>query len=175
MSRLYGKAIQAGYLVPALEPAMRFWTRHLGIGPFFVMPAPQFAWLRNHGRDAERTDIISQVALAQSGEVQIELIVPGEAPSTYRDFLSAGGRGLHHLGMASEDFEAQREAALAAGLTIATEGASQRTRFAYLQPPPEAPGPIVELIDMVPVMQDIFARVRAASQGWDGRDPVRHF
>ncbi len=174
MSRLYGGAMQAGYLVEALEPAIAFWTGTLGIGPFFIMPPPQFVWLRNGGKDAERTDIISQVALAHSGAMQIELIVPGPAPSTYRDFLAEGGRGLHHVGMASEDFDAQRDAALSAGLTIATEGASQRTRFAYLQPPPDTPGPIVELIDMVPVMREIFERVRSASIDWDGSDPVRH-
>lgn len=175
MSRLYGNAIQAGYLVDALEPAIAFWTRTLGIGPFFIMPPPQFTWLRHDGQDAARTDIIGQVALAHSGNIQIELIVPGPAPSTYRDFLDAGGKGMHHVGMASERFDEQREAAIAAGMAVATEGASQRTRFAYLQPPPGAPGPIVELIDMVPVMTEIFEHVRAASQEWDGSDPVRRF
>ncbi|WP_159981427.1 MULTISPECIES: VOC family protein [unclassified Novosphingobium] len=175
MSRLYGNAIQAGYLVEALEPAIAFWTGTLGIGPFFVMPPPQFAWLRHGGQDAARTDIIGQVALAQSGDIQIELIVPGPAPSTYRDFLGSGRSGMHHLGMASDRFDEQREAAIASGMTVATEGASQRTRFAYLQPPPGAPGPIIELIDMVPVMTEIYERMRAASQGWDGRDPMRAY
>jgi len=175
MSRLYGNAIQAGYLVEALEPAIAFWTGMLGIGPFFVMPPPQFAWLSNDGQETERTDIIGQVALAQSGDIQIELIVPGPDASTYRDFLAGGGRGMHHLGMASDRFDDQRSAAIVAGMTVATEGATQRTRFAYLQPPPDAPGPIIELIDMVPVMTEIYERVRAASQGWDGRDPMRAY
>lgn len=174
MSRFYGEAMQAGYLVEALEPAITYWTDTLGIGPFFVMPPPEFVWLRHGGEEAQDTAIISQVALAHSGAMQIELIVPGPAPSTYRDFLAEGQRGLHHIGMASEDFDAQRQAALDAGLTVATEGASQRTRFAYMQPPAGAPGPIIELIDMVPVMRDIHGRVKAAAQGWDGRDPIRH-
>lgn len=174
MSRIYGKAFQAGYLAEALEPAIHFWTGTLGIGPFFIMPTPQFVWLRNGGVEAPDTRIIDAVALASSGDMQIELIVPGPAPSTYRDFLDGGGRGLHHLGMASEDFDAQRDEALAAGLAIATEGASQRTRFAYLAPPAGSPGPIIELIDMVPLMIEIRDRVRAAAQGWDGSDPVRH-
>lgn len=174
MSRFYGEAMQAGYLVEALEPAIAYWTKSLGIGPFFVMPRPEFIWLRNGGEDVDDTAIISQVALAHSGAMQIELIVPGPAPSTYRDFLAAGGRGLHHIGMASDDFDAQRQAALGAGLTVATEGASQRTRFAYMQPAAGAPGPIVELIDMVPVMREIYAHVKTASLGWDGSDPVRH-
>lgn len=173
MSRLFGRAIQAGYLVDALEPAMRYWTETLGIGPFLVMPPASFLSLSHRGVEAADKDVIAAVALAQGGDIQIELIVPGPAPSTYRDFLGSGGRGVHHLGFASHDFDAQRAAALAAGLSSAMEGRSARTRFAYFEGPADAPGPIVELIEMSPVITDVFERVRAASIGWAGEDPIR--
>ncbi len=173
MSRQYGKAIQAGYLVDALEPAMRYWSEQMGIGPFFVLPAPRFLSLTHNGQPTEARDVIAEVALAQSGDLQIELIVPGPAPSTYRDFLASGGRGLHHLGFASHDFDAQRDRAIAAGLVSVMEGASDRTRFAYLDSASPAPGPIVELIEMGPAITAIFDQVRAASADWDGTDPIR--
>lgn len=174
MSRYLGEAIQLGYLVDALEPAIHFWSQTLGIGPFFIMPPSSFATLKHHDMETAERDIIAQVALGQSAGMQIELIVPGPAPSTYRDFLDEGRRGLHHIGFACNDFDAHREAALQAGLTPVTEGASIRTRFSYLEGAKDAPAPIVELIEMSPVIASIFDRVRTASIGWDGRDPIRH-
>ena len=115
----------------------------------------------------------AMISAAESGGIQIELIVPGPAPSTYHDFLQSGGRGVHHIGFASHDFDAQRAAGLEAGLSIAMEGRSARTRFSDLEGPAAAPGPIVELIEMSPVITDVFERVRTAAAGWAGEDPIR--
>lgn len=175
MSRLHGGAFQICYLVEALEPALAYWTGTLGIGPFFVLPPRRFEWLSYGGRPAEDHAINAGLALGYSGDTQIELIVPGPAPSPYRDFLAAGGRGVHHLGFASRNFERQRSAAIGNGLRVVLEGASSLARFAYLEGDPGYPGTLIELIEMSDTIESVFARIKAASIGWDGRDPVRHF
>jgi hypothetical protein len=45
-------------------------------------------------------------------------------------------------------------------------------RFAYLETD-EIPGSMVELIESGPAINEFFALVRRAAQGWDGSDPVR--
>lgn len=173
MSRHFGPAIQTCYLADDLEPALDYWTRQLGVGPFFILPVRQFMRLTRHGVETDRRDIISAVALGQSGDMQIEIIVPGPDPSTYRDFLDAGHRGVHHLGVAAHDYDAQLATARAVGMTVAMEGHSQLTRFAYLEGDTARPGTVIELIEMTPAISGLFKQVRDASIGWDGRDPIR--
>lgn len=174
LSILFGPAFQTGYLVEALAPALDHWTRRCGIGPFFILPPRRFDALSVHGCPADDHAIIADVALAYSGDLQIELIVPGPAPSTYRDHIGRRGYGLHHLGVACDDYDRQRAAALARGFVATTEGRSPLARFAYMEPrgPGEA-GSIIELIEMNPAIADIFAHIKDAARNWDGRDPVR--
>lgn len=173
MSRRFGPILQHCYLVDELAPALAHWTGVLGIGPFFILPPRRFVWLLFRGRLAPSHAINAGLALGYSGETQIELIVPGTAPSPYRDFLDLGGSGVHHLGFAARDFERRREEALASGMRVVMEGASTLTRFAYLEDDPAYPGTLVELIEMSDEVERIFASIHAASVGWDGSDPVR--
>ncbi len=117
--------------------------------------------------------MIAAVALGQLDDLQIELIVPGDGASTYHRFIGAGGRGLHHMGYMAPDFDASRQAALAAGLKVATEGRSQATRFAYLENPAALAQPCLELIAASDAIVDVLAMVARAHAGWDGSEPVR--
>ncbi len=176
MSRLYGPVFQNCYLTDDLDAELAYWTGTLGVGPFFVLPPRTFAALTVHGeerRTAEERAIIGAVALAFTGDTQIEIIVPGPAPNIYRDFLNAGGKGVHHLGIASRDFDIQYRRAVENGLPILMEGASPLARFAYIEADPTRPGTILELIEMDPRIEAVFDRVRAASVDWDGTDPIR--
>lgn len=171
---MIGPVFQLGYLVPSLDEAMAQWTASFGVGPFFVLPPRHFAELANDGLPTGQRDIIAGVALSYLGDLQIELIVPGPAPSTYRRFLDAGGSGLHHLGVASHDYAGERAALIAAGGTIETEGRTDLTRFAYVRGSVAHPGSIIELIEMSPQISDAFASIKAATHDWDGQNPIRH-
>jgi 4-hydroxyphenylpyruvate dioxygenase-like putative hemolysin len=114
------------------------------------------------------------VALGQLGSLQIELIVPGPAPSTYQEFLARGGQGLHHYGYLTDDFDAARTNAMACGMTAVTEGGSQLTRFSYLEAHDAPAGTVVELVEATPAMTAFVATVAQAHEGWDGNQPVRH-
>lgn len=167
----FGPIFQLGYLVEALEPAIAHWVDAFGAGPFFVLSPRVFLELSVNGKPSDDRRMIDAVALGQLGELQIELIVPGPAPSTYHDFLDQGQRGLHHVGIMSKRFDLDHAAAFDRGYVPETEARTALTRIAYFRPP--GAGSIVELVEHNDPTEQAFGRIREASLGWDGRAPVR--
>ena len=78
MSTRFGKIAQIGYVVRDIDAAMENWLRH-GVGPWFYVDDVEIDYFRYRGVDS---DMKMSVALANSGDVQLELIQPrNEAPS----------------------------------------------------------------------------------------------
>src|SRR4029077_17026790 len=71
MSRLFGPMRQVGIVVRDIEKAMRHWVEVCGIGPWFYAEQLPLTEFRYKGRVY---DIRMSVALANSGDVQLELI-----------------------------------------------------------------------------------------------------
>lgn len=175
MSLHFGPIFQNAYIVQDFDKALEHWTKVIGVGPFYLFPMPiVFSSLEYRGRPATNRDLTSKVALAYSGDTQIEIIQPGTAPSPYHEFLDAGHRGLQHLGALAHDFDAQLEAARRAGVPVAMEGVLPGFRFAYLETDVGHPGAMIELIELAPEAKAMIDMIKAASVGWDGRDPVRN-
>jgi catechol 2,3-dioxygenase-like lactoylglutathione lyase family enzyme len=102
---------QVAIVVHDLEQvAKNYWTI-LGIGPWsiFEWEAPLVYDRTYHG---ERAWARERIALAQVGDVQLELVQPVEGPSIYRDWLEEHGEGLHHMNFLVDDVD-QAVAALA--------------------------------------------------------------
>ena len=57
MSRFFGEIRQAGYVVPDIEAAMDYWSRELGVGPWFYNPkrADRELPLRRRGATSRTT------------------------------------------------------------------------------------------------------------------------
>src|SRR5215212_6342322 len=92
MSRLFGPMRQVGIVVRDIEKAMRHWAEVCGVGPWFYAEQLPLMEFRYKGRVY---DIKMSVALANSGDVQLELIQQRcDSPSLYRDFLAAGHEGM---------------------------------------------------------------------------------
>src|SRR5690349_11330947 len=120
MSRIFGPVTQNGYVVADLEEAMRHWTQILGVGPFFALPNSTFQSHRYKGQESSPE---IRIALANSGDLQIELIQQvNAAPSPYVDFLKDGKPGLHHLSVWSRNYDADVARYDAMGLTRLSEG-----------------------------------------------------
>lgn len=171
MSRLFGDIRQIGIVVRDIEGAMRHWAEVCGVGPWFYaerLPITAFSY------GGERHDDIHiSVALANSGDVQLELIQQRcRSPSMYQDFLAAGREGMQHWSSWPTDYDARLNQALAQGYTIGQQGDSPRGRFVYLKDEGH-PGTVIEMADMTVGRRRIFDGVRAAADGWDGRDPIR--
>lgn len=175
MSRAFGPIFQIAYVVEDIEAHVAHWTRTMGVGPFFSFPLPlEFEWLEVDGRRAAKdVDMYRAVALAYSGETMIELIQPGSAPSTYRDFLESGRTGIHHLGTFTDRYDEQVAAARAAGLGVVLEGVLPMSRFAYVETGIGFPATMIEIIEPKPAMTALFDGIKAAGKAWDGTRPLR--
>ena len=66
-----GKPMQIAFVPEDFDAALRHWTENMGVGPFFVMERIRLEDARFMG---EPSDCTFTIALAQWGDVQIELI-----------------------------------------------------------------------------------------------------
>jgi len=72
MSRLFGDMRQVGIVVRDIEAAMRHWVEVCGVGPWFYADRLAVTDYTYAGRRYDDTHI--SIALANSGDVQLELI-----------------------------------------------------------------------------------------------------
>jgi hypothetical protein len=169
----FGEIRQLGYVVPDIEAAMDYWSRVLGVGPFFYaerVPVVNFTY-----RGAPSSPVTS-VALANSGAVQVELIQQrNDAPTMYRDFVAAKGSGLQHVAYWTQNFDADMERLSARGFKVGMGGeVGARGRFVYFETEYH-PGAVIELSEVEGPKGRMFDLIRNAATGWDGSDPVRPF
>ncbi len=171
MSRHFGPVRQNGYVVRDIEAAMDYWTRTLGVGPFFFIEEVPVQNFRYRGVPS---DLRMSVALANSGPLQIELIQQrNAAPSMYRDFLADGEEGLQHIAFWAEDFDAVLEEAFRLGFREGHSGEIGRDgRFVYLDSPGHS-GSVIELSEVSGAKGKFFVSVREAAETWDGSTRIR--
>ena len=173
MSVFFGEIRQLGYVVPDIVAAMDYWSRVLGVGPFFYaerVPVVNFTYR------GEPSSPITSVALANSGPVQVELIQQrNDAPTMYRDFVNAKGSGLQHVAYWTQNFDADMARLKARGLKVGMGGeVGARGRFVYFETEYH-PGAVIELSEVEGPKGKMFDLIRNASLRWDGSDPVRPF
>jgi hypothetical protein len=173
VSVFFGEIRQLGYVVPDIIAAMDYWSRVLGVGPFFYaerVPVVNFTYR------GEPSAPITSVALANSGAVQVELIQQrNDAPTMYRDFVHAKGSGLQHVAYWTQNFDADMARLTARGLKVGMGGeVGARGRFVYFETEYH-PGAVIELSEVEGPKGRMFDLIRNAATGWDGSDPVRPF
>ena len=173
MSRFLGEIRQLGYVVHDIEAAMDYWSRTLGVGPWFYNPKVP---IENYRYRGESHQPHNSVALANSGFVQVELIqVRNDVPSMYRDFLQAGNTGLQHVAYWTSDYDADLARLQAEGFEAVMSGeVGERGRFVYFDTEYH-PGTVIELSEVAGPKGRMFDLIRQASEGWDGTNPVRPF
>jgi hypothetical protein len=163
--------MQLCWVVPDLEPAIAHWVRSAGAGPFFVFESLHFDDGLYRGRPADIQPC--RAAIGQFGDMQIELVAPTDAgPGVWTDVVEAGKLGFHHVGLYCSDYDAERAAYLADGSEMAFEGLMMGAKTCYVDTTPTL-GFMTELITANPVAEAVFAQFRQASEGWDGKDPIR--
>lgn len=164
----WGPARQIGYVVRDLDATIESFVS-MGIGPWFVLRELRLRTLYR----GEPCEVVQSMALANSGDLQIELIRQHcDTPSIFTEFLDRHGEGFHQLAWWVEDFDAAVEAGEAAGFPVVWAGAEEGTSYAYLEPP-SGPVTIIEIMKRTEVTEGMAALVRGAAAGWDGTDPVR--
>jgi hypothetical protein len=174
MSRIFGAVAQNGYVVRDIEAAMAHWTNVMGVGPWYFFEKVE---LENFTYKGEPSPLEMKVALANSGDLQIELIQQvNDAPSMYRDFLAAGHEGLQHVAYWTTEYQALYDKALAMGFRVGHQGqvGGPKGRFAYFDTDGH-PGSVIEISDISGNKRSLFEFIKKASIGWDGKDPIRRF
>jgi hypothetical protein len=173
MSRLLGPIRQSGFVVPDLDKALEHWIGHVGIGPWFLIDNVKAELFWHRGAESA---VEMRVALANSGELQIELIEQtNAAPSMFREFLDAGGLGLQHLGFWTCNYQFTYDRMCSLGYRVGQEGriGGPNGRFAYFEATGPHAGTVIELSDISGGKGAFFDTVRQAAIDWDGSDPIR--
>jgi hypothetical protein len=146
------------------------WVNAFGIGPFHVL-GPIDAASTYRG---QASGITIQVAVAQAGPVQIELIAQRcERPSIFREWRTLHGGALHQLCTITSDYESKRAQFERMGYAVVTEIlAPDGQRIAFVDTVDHF-GFYTEIVDATPgFVRGLSVMARTCAE-WDGVDPVR--
>jgi hypothetical protein len=171
VSRLFGSIAQIGYVVDDIESSMQRWIDHC-VGPWFYVEHVETDYFRHRGVDSP---VELSIALASSGDVQLELIQQrNDAPSMYRELLDAGRTGAQHVAYWTRDYQTLYDRALDFGYRVGQEGCigGDAGRFCYFDTEHEQ-GTVIELSDISGPKGQFFAHIRRAAETWDGSRPIR--
>lgn len=173
MTRLTtNQVFQAAWVVPDIEEAAQHWADTFGVGPFFRTDFESGPGLTYRGEPGE---LKMQVAWAQGGDTQIELLQPSsEAPNIYRDLVSPGDSRFHHVCFWSLDMAADIAAMTETGYPVAMASGPGATQFAYFDTS-EKNGHMIEILERQDAIVGLFESVTQAAANWDGDRPLREF
>jgi hypothetical protein len=166
-----GRLIQTAFITKDIHASMREMTRTLGVGPWFLRERGVFPRQVYRGQPA--TTALA-IAMGYAGDMQFEIIQQLDgSPSVYREVAERNGYGLHHFGVAAEDYEASVAHYAKAGFTLVYEAeVVHGARVGYFDTQGALPA-MIEVIEFRPATRAMFDGFRDAARGWDGRDPVR--
>ena len=150
---------QIAIVVKDLELVAENYWKILGIGPWaiFKWEAPLVYDRKYHGQAVWARE---KIALAQVGNMQLELVQPVEGPSIYRDWLEEHGEGLHHMNFLVDDVDEAAEVLAIEGFTSIQSGRfeprEQKGAYNYIDIKPLRaiwePVHIGEIIGAEPIM-----------------------
>ena len=165
-----GEVMQLAFVPADFDAALAHWLK-IGAGPFFALDHVQLDEVCYRGQPAQ---IDFSMVLGYWGDLQIELIRQhNAAPSIYKSWRDAGGEGLHHVCILTDDMAAARAACAAAGATVEQEGKVPGGGEVIYVDTGGGPGTMVEILKPAPGGREFFGMMREAHRGWDGADPVR--
>ena len=119
---------QVGIVVKDLKKAIEYYTRVFGIGPFTsVVFTPEESWVKGNPFPMKLN-----IALAQMGPVQMELLEPIE-DGPHKWFLDSNGEGLHHLGFHVDNYDAWIDYLKREGIEILMNADTDVPGFGHLR------------------------------------------
>lgn len=136
--------VQIGIIVRDVEATTRAYAEVFGIPQPAIVPIADdpFARTRCHGQASTAK---GKAAFFDLGPVQMELIEPIGAPSTWEEFLRTHGEGLHHIAFKTQDMHAALEMLQAKGIKTIQQGGWDGGEYAYVDSSKQL-GTILELL-----------------------------
>jgi hypothetical protein len=160
---------QLGFVVDDLLAAAARWARVHAVGPFHVLPPVEVS-CTYRGTESE---IAMQIAVAQAGPVQIELIEQlCDRASVFRDLFAPAQSGFHQLCTVSPDYEGKKAHLAQLGYEMASEIIANGSRVAYFDTVRDF-GFFTEVVEETPGFLDQLGKIARTCAEWDGADPVR--
>jgi hypothetical protein len=159
---------QLGHVVDDVIAAAARWAQVFGIGPFHVMPVAEQRLI--YGDDVRSVRI--QVAVAQAGPVQIELIQQHcDTPSIYHGWSRGGTSSFHQIATVTDNYDTKKAQFRSAGFDV-IESAGGKLRVGYVDTVAEF-GFYTEIIEHSPSFMTQLEAIAQTCANWDGTDPVR--
>jgi methylmalonyl-CoA/ethylmalonyl-CoA epimerase len=133
---VFTETMQIGIVVPDLDAAMKAYEGY-GIGPWTIhqfAPGEMKRWRDVNGESDKPA--ATRFAAANVGGVQWELIQPLDDKSIFAKFLKEKGPGVHHIAVASPDYEGLLKSEAKRGNTLVMDcelgGQFEGIKVAYL-------------------------------------------
>jgi hypothetical protein len=161
---------QMGFVVAGdVTTAATRWAHVFGVGPFHVLPVfDQHVMYRG-----QESTITCQVAVAQAGPVQIELIQQlCDRPSVFREWSQDGTCVFHQVATVTPDYDAKKQQFERLGYEVVSESLSGPFGTAYIDTRADF-GFYTEVVESTPGFLANLKKISEASAQWDGSDPVR--
>ena len=161
---------QLAYLPADFNAAIRYWTKTMGIGPFYLLENVALGGMTYRGAPS---GAVFSIAIAYWGDVQIELIrAENDEPGIYTGEYAVTDR-LHHVCIFVDAIADARAAVAAAGAEILVEGTVGADGAVIYVDAGGGPGHVIELLQNMTGADAIFEMIKDAGRNWDGREPLR--
>lgn len=165
-----GEIVQIAFLPEDLDAALKYWTKTVGVGPFFLLENVRLGEMKYRGQPS---DAVFSIAIGYWGDIQIELIrAENDAPSIYSGEYAVKDQ-MHHICIFVESIEQARRACAEVGAEILVEGKVGDTGEVIYVDAGGGPGHVIELLQPMEGSEGLFAMMREAAKDWDGSDPLR--
>ncbi|HVM71442.1 MAG TPA: VOC family protein [Anaerolineales bacterium] len=123
--------VQIGIIVKDIEQKAGAYARVFGIPVPAIVPIAGDAFANTRYR-GEPSQAQGKGAFFNLGPVEMELIEPVGAPSTWEEFLRTHGEGIHHIAFKTQDMDAARGFLAAQGLETIQQGGWDGGQYAYV-------------------------------------------
>ncbi len=136
--------VQIGIIVKDVEKTAGHYAEVFGIPRPAVVPIADDAFAQTTYR-GQPSGAKGKAAFFDLGPVQMELIEPVGAPSTWEEFLRTHGEGLHHIAFKTLNMAEARKFFASKGMETVQHGAWDGGRYAYIDSSQQL-GAILELL-----------------------------
>lgn len=163
------RAFQLGFVVDDLVRVATRWADVYGVGPFFVLPRMDVPCTYR----GAQSHVDLQVASAQAGPVQIELITQYcDTPSIYRELVAEGHSVFHQICTVTPEYDAKKAYYAELGIELASEIVVPGQRVSFFDTVDDF-GLFTEVAEQSEAfLGSLTERSRTCAE-WDGTDPVR--
>ena len=136
--------VQIGIIVKDAEKTASHYAEVFGIPKPAVVPIADDAFANTNYRGQSST-AKGKAAFFDLGPVQMELIEPVGAPSTWEEFLRTHGEGIHHIAFKTGNLTDARKFLESRGMETIQSGAWDGGQYAYIESTKQL-GTILELL-----------------------------